>query len=784
MAVAATPPEHTVSSVASDGVAYFIHWLIILLLLVQAIVLPIQATPGQAADLAASVVCLLWATFCLGMGVLRGTRPEGGDQPPPAWLGVVTTAGCLISLEVTRSADGSLGTAPSQTQLLVGGLLVGSLTVWRGVLVGGVAAVTLATLALVVPAPSGTPGALLSTWLSEVVPAVAMLAAGFSLALALVALGRAARGLQRTLDAWDAELVREQAVREAVNMAAEAERSLHDTALNTLETIAAHGDHLDPAVVAQRCRWDHEQLSRWREDAGFGDLDDVARSLAAHARRLGIDLGVARVVEPAPDAADGPAGIPRPVLGAIAGAGREALTNVSKHAGVPGATVLVRHDAQGVQVFVADEGSGADPEAAGFGVTHSIQERMASVGGWARTRPGPDGRGTVVVIQWLREEPPGEEITTELLGGTARVVLVVGMFLAGTACALIVLGWPAYSRGWLALVGALAPVLVAADIVERARSGRRVGLDQVVAACATYVLVGALAQLADPYCSALRGEGALLDARIPMMAVLLLIAPRVSVLAAIGVTVVGTHMAAAFVWNERWLLCGPETAQAGVYVVAALVACWFFVERVDRMTTELARARWQAIEVQVRIRAELAIRAEEEVWVADTLARAQDLLREIGAERRSPGDPATRAACAAEAEYLRAWLAIGHAPQRLHRVAQDWVRAFSAHGCPVQVRGSFVGAEIPDGTVASIDGVVAEVCRLAPGARVTLSVWASLGSTVVLAAEGAPVDAALPALRDRAAGLAQGAWVDVDEDRLTVEWAPAGEMPDLVGRSS
>ena len=44
----------------------------------------------------------------------------------------------------------------------------------------------------------------------------------------------------------------------------------------------------------------------------------------------------------------------------------------------------------------------------------------------------------MVLLQWLQEEPPEQEIGADLLLGTARVVLLVATFLAGTACALIV----------------------------------------------------------------------------------------------------------------------------------------------------------------------------------------------------------------------------------------------------------------------------------------------------------------------------------------------------------
>ena len=778
--------NRTVSSVASDGVAFLVHWLVILLLLGQAVTSVLRPPGGSAAVGAITgLVCLVWATFCLGMGILRGKRPDGADQPPPAWLGVVTTAGCLISLELLRVAADQPGSWNSE--LLVAGLFVASVTVWRGPLVGGAAAVVMAALTLIVPLDPAGQDPALRTSLAQAIPSVAMLAAGFSIALALVALGRAARGLEGNLDARDEALVQEHAVREAAEVAAEIERSLHDTALNTLETISAHGDHLDPEVVAQRCRSDYQQLFAWRDEADLADLEDVAERLDAHARRLGLELELAMVRDPDPPGLANSRGlpvVPVPVLVALAGAGAEALNNVAKHAGVQRAVLLVRHDPEGAQVFVADEGPGPAPGSApGFGVARSIQERMESVGGRALTGPGPEGRGTVVLLQWLQEEPPEQEIGADLLLGTARVVLLVATFLAGTACALIVLGWPAYAAPWLALVGATAPVLVAAGILERARAGHRVGPNQVVAASATYVLVGAIALLADPYCSALLGEGVMLDARAPMMAVLLLLAPRPGVVAAVMATVGLSHVGAALAWNEQWALCGPQTAQAGVYVVAALGAAWLFVGRIDRVTTELAGARAQAAQAQARIGAELSIRAEEELWVADTLASAQELLSDIAEGRRSPREATTRTACADEAQHLRALLAVGRAPMALRRPARIWLRLLHAHGCRVQIRGSFTDLDVPSATIGSIGGVVDSICSVAPGAAVTLSGWPGPEPTMVVTAQGPAVGRAGPALLDRVKRSSGGAWVEVGPDELTAEWAWSGEMPAAVATS-
>ena len=64
------------SSVASDGVAYLIHWLVILLLLGQAVTSVLRPPDGVLAfGVVTGLICLLWATFCLSMGILRGSRP-------------------------------------------------------------------------------------------------------------------------------------------------------------------------------------------------------------------------------------------------------------------------------------------------------------------------------------------------------------------------------------------------------------------------------------------------------------------------------------------------------------------------------------------------------------------------------------------------------------------------------------------------------------------------------------------------------------------------------------
>ncbi len=340
---------------ASDGVAFLVYWLVVLMLVSQAVTSVLRPPLGSlATGLLSGLVCLIWAAFCLGMGVLRGTDEYGEDRPPPPWLPVITTLGCLISLGIMRTGVEQLG-QPWPAELVVAGLLVASITVWLGTIAGAVSAVGMAVLILAAPLLDPPADALLHTPLAGIVTGVALVALGFAGALALSWLRRSALQLQRSLDARDDLLVREQAVRSATEVAAEVERSLHDTALNTLETIAAHGDRLPPDAVVARCRSDVAQLSQWRSEAGLVDLTEVLDRLTGHAERLGLRLDV-QIVVPGPGEPR-PVPVPPPVLHAFCGAATEALTNVAKHAGVTDATILVVHDVSPCSCWSPTRGS-------------------------------------------------------------------------------------------------------------------------------------------------------------------------------------------------------------------------------------------------------------------------------------------------------------------------------------------------------------------------------------------------------------------------------------------
>ena len=110
--------------------------------------------------------------------------------------------------------------------------------------------------------------------------------------------------------------------------------------------------------------------------------DAEVASLVGSVREAG--LAVELVVE----------GTPRPLPAAVALSAyrivQEALTNVLKHAGPAAATVSLRYGERQLEVRVADDGLGGEPDGDGHGLL-GMRERVALAGGELRAGPGPEG---------------------------------------------------------------------------------------------------------------------------------------------------------------------------------------------------------------------------------------------------------------------------------------------------------------------------------------------------------------------------------------------------------
>lgn len=166
--------------------------------------------------------------------------------------------------------------------------------------------------------------------------------------------------------------------------------SLHDTAATTLLMVGT-GQVRDGATwLATQARRD---LARLRSGGGTSpaaaDLVGLLRDDIDSAH-LTVDL----------DAPDHLA-LPFDVASAIAGATREALNNVRRHAGTDRAAVRVHGDAQALRVEISDTGRGFSAEAgpARRGLRESVHGRMDRIGGTV-TITSADGAGTTVRLEW------------------------------------------------------------------------------------------------------------------------------------------------------------------------------------------------------------------------------------------------------------------------------------------------------------------------------------------------------------------------------------------------
>ncbi len=775
------PPASDLAEVATEGVRYLTYWLVILILTGQAVVSFLRPPAGNAlAGLAAGAVCILWALFCLGMGILRNRGPDGRDVPPPGWLPVVSSAGAVVSLGLLSRTFPGTELWPSQ--FIASALLVGSSTTWLGAFVGGVIGASLVTLSIVralgmPPNPANIDPSLL--------PGITTIAFAFAAAAAVRGLARSALELQRVLDDRDELLVREGAIASASALAAELERSLHDTALNTLETISAHGDHLDPEAVASRCRADYVQLALWRSEQ-LTNLGQVVSRLTEHAERLGLELNVEALGElpqwifpgsPRDRPPRAPLALSPAVLRALCGSATEALTNVRKHAQVEGATLLVHHDSLGVHLVVVDGGVGVpEDEAGGFGLVNSVKGRIESAGGTADVRPNPAGAGTVVVLGWepvVAESAHASNVSDQvpLLERAALIATGIGGVLALIEIVLLALIGRPPGQFVLLSVSAVLPTFTGAWAIARVRDGHRVGWVVIAVGCSAYAAAVLLAPLANPDCNPLLGEAVLLAARAPMMATLLLLAPRLSVLMVLMTCVVVSHTVVGVMWSRSGAPCGPELGSAWVYVVAVLAATWLFVLRIGDQSNALIRAREEAVAAQLRIGTNLALRSEEEGWVADTLASAQAVLRDIGSGMLPPGDPATRGLCRAEASHLRALLIVGQASDTFRRPARIWLQLLRAHGFSVQVRGAFAGLEPPTRIIGEAGATINLICARFSGGSLTMGAWpADDGADLMLTVSGRRWLATRDRLTIRLIGLAPSALFDRSDEDLTASW--------------
>ncbi|BCB83013.1 sensor histidine kinase [Phytohabitans suffuscus] len=170
-------------------------------------------------------------------------------------------------------------------------------------------------------------------------------------------------------------------------------RALGARLLSTLEQVAATPGAVEPALrahVEAEVAWLRAMVRDGLPD-DTGDLRTMLLAVAGEKTAQGMRVAV-QVPDELPD-------LTQERVAALAGAAREALTNVGRHAGTNAARLSVAV-ADALTVEVVDEGRGYDParRPAGTGQLQSIGQRMAEVGGAATIASTP-GLGTRVVLR-------------------------------------------------------------------------------------------------------------------------------------------------------------------------------------------------------------------------------------------------------------------------------------------------------------------------------------------------------------------------------------------------
>ncbi|MCL9797853.1 histidine kinase, partial [Frankia sp. AgKG'84/4] len=182
----------------------------------------------------------------------------------------------------------------------------------------------------------------------------------------------------------------------------ERERIIHDTVLNTLTGIAWGGGR-DVALARQRCASSLAAVRDLLDPDGPGGpgLDERLAEVAAEA----VERGLRVEMDSTPRVTgrgEVPVELPDVVVTAFAGAVRETLANVERHAGTGQARIRLDGGPGVVTVDVSDTGRGFDPGQADpnrLGLRRSVVGRIEDVGGTAAITSVP-GRGTSVRLQW------------------------------------------------------------------------------------------------------------------------------------------------------------------------------------------------------------------------------------------------------------------------------------------------------------------------------------------------------------------------------------------------
>ena len=423
--------------------------------------------------------------------------------------------------------------------------------------------------------------------------------------------------------------------------------TLHDTASATLLMVGA-------GVVSGRHEWLAEQAAR--------DLDAISGPAVVPGGEVDLIAMLREVVGQTPLRVSwrGVASLQVPAIDAVmlCHGTREALTNVLRHAGTDEATTSVVVEDDAVVVEVADRGRGFDPRAVSghrHGVTRSLVERMARIGGSAMVTSEPGVGTTVRMSCSLTASTPAtddtESLKTNFMRGLRLGVVVMSLvilllldlpkLLANLDAYRVPAAQFAVAAGFLAITG----IVAVATWRDRPLGWWRWPL--VVVAFALSILATQTINADDRLGVAHWSEG---DAG--WWLALLLLDSRIAVFACV--------VAAQYVvtFGHAVIAGHAEVTMAGMVNATLIVLSYqFAVGMIAAVLRALAAPAARAAREEEQLRTAEAVKQqlhedhrERFVGLAETTV---PLLSGLASGQLDPSDEAVRRACAVEATRMR-----------------------------------------------------------------------------------------------------------------------------------
>lgn len=540
-------------------------------------------------------------------------------------------------------------------------------------------------------------------------------------------LGR--RALERLAERVDAEFAESERVRGEVEAArtirrasAEQVRVLHDTVVNTLAAVASGGGATrDPRLVRDRCARDAEvadAVLAGRSTPALADdltdLEPVAAELGIVLERRGMsdDRLTAALRRVSDDAVRG-----------LAGAVREALLNVAKHAGTDHAVVRFESAEGMLEVVVEDQGQGFDGRAVpGRGLQRSVIDRAEDAGIEVGVRSAP-AEGTRLRFRAplgatdLASESDQTRVSIDAIRTRASWLWaggVVGVGIVIEAVNRFGMLTPTYG---MVAIGAIGLGLSWWDVQRSDRVTAPTTLLLVLAVPAGFV--SALAGVDFGRTEPIQWQA--IGVTAPM--ILLLVhthTPFPRIAASIGL--VAAALATAFVARR-------ESADLATVIIVGTVpplgvaAAWSRFERALREVGDrLAAAAVAAADATAeRARRDAAARASAR-WRDAGLTRCVSLLRDVAAGSVEPTSDEARRAAADEEEYLRQVILLD--PELVH-LGTWFARALALardRGVHLRVRAGRAEPE-ESSAAAALGHIVFDVVGAAPaGSEVVVTV--------------------------------------------------------------